>query len=243
MAGNDALTTSQGYEDLLLESAGFADFLLGLATISASLLGGEGTGTSLCTITVERDGAPSTMASSSEAGRRLDEMQYAADAGPCLTAVRQQSAVLIEDMASDPRWGTYTQAALKEGVGSMVAVPVQAGSLSRAALNCYARDAHAFREETVGRVKEHAASISRILRLALRLHPPQAYPDHLREALKSRAAVDAAISLIMVQHRGGRDGALELLQQATKSSNRRMQEIANDVVDGGSFSAARVDGG
>jgi GAF domain-containing protein len=242
MAGNDALTTTQGYEDLLLESAGFADFLLGLATISASLLGGVGTGPSLCTITVERDGASSTVASSNEQGRRLDEIQYAADAGPCLTAIRQQSVVLIQDMASDRRWGTYNQAALKEGVGSMLAVPIHAGSLSRAALNCYAKEAHAFGEETVTLVEEHAASMSRILRLALRLHAPQIYPDHLREALKSRAAVDAAVALIMLQHRGGRDAALGLLQLAAKSSNRRIQAIASDIVDGGGFSAVRLDG-
>jgi hypothetical protein len=229
MAGNDALTTTQGYEDLLLESAGFADFLLGLATISASLLGGVETGPSLCTITVERDGASSTVASSNEQGRRLDEIQYAADAGPCLTAIRQQSVVLIEDM-------------VKEGVGSMLAVPIHAGSSSRAALNCYAKEAHAFAEETVGLVEEHAASMSRILRLALRLHAPQIYPDHLREALKSRAAVDAAVALVMLQHRGGRDAALGLLQLAAKSSNRRIQAIASDIVDGDGFSAVRLDG-
>lgn len=242
MAGNDALTTSEEYQDLLLESEGFADFLLGLATISASLLA-AGTGTLLCTITVERDGAPSTVASSSEEGRRLDETQYAADDGPCLTAVRNQGAVLIEDMANEQRWGTYAQTAVRAGVKSMLAVPIPAGVSSRAALNCYAGEAHAFDDETAGLIKEHAASLSRILRLALRVHAPAAYPEQLREALKSRAVVDAAVSLIMLQHHGGRDGALELLQMAAKSSNRRIQEIATDIVGGGSFPAAVLDGG
>jgi len=89
----------------------------------------------------------------------------------------------------------------------------------------------------------HAQSLSRILRLALRLHAPEACTGHLRNALKSRAAVDAAIALIMLQHRGGREDALELLQVAAKFSDRRIQDIARDIVDGGSFSAARLDGG
>ena len=55
--------------------------------------------------------------------------------------------------------------------------------------------------------------------------------------------MDAAIALIMLQHRGGREDALELLQVAAKSSDRRIQDIARDIVDGGSFSAARLDGG
>lgn len=242
MAGNDALTTSDGYQDLLLESAGFADFLLGLATISASLLR-AGTGTMLCTITVERDGSPSTVASSNERGWRLDEAQYAGDAGPCLTAVRQQSAVLVEDMASDQRWRNYAQVASKEGVKSMLAMPIPAGPSARAALNCYAGEAHAFGEETVRLVEEQAASMSRILRLALRLHAPEVYPEHLRAALKSRAVVDAAISLVMLQNRGGRDSALGLLQLAAKSSNRRMQVLANDIMDGEKLVSFRLDGG
>lgn len=35
--------------------------------------------------------------------------------------------------------------------------------------------------------KDHAESISRILRLAIRLHAPDVYPEHLWAALKSRA--------------------------------------------------------
>ncbi|WP_407710080.1 GAF and ANTAR domain-containing protein [Arthrobacter nitrophenolicus] len=242
MAGNDALTTAEEYQDLLLESAGFAEFLLGLAAISASQIA-DGTAPVLCTITVERDGAPSTVASSTEEGRRLDETQYVADAGPCLTAVRQQTVVLIDDIDADTRWGLYARAALQQGVHSMMAVPIPTDSPARAALNCYAQRAHAFDQRTVRRVQGHAQSLSRILRLALRLHAPEAYTGHLRNALKSRAAVDAAIALIMLQHRGGREDALELLQVAAKSSDRRIQDIARDIVDGGSFSAARLDGG
>jgi AmiR/NasT family two-component response regulator len=75
----------------------------------------------------------------------------------------------------------------------------------------------------------HAQSLSRILRLALRLHAPEACTGHLRNALKSRAAVDAAIALIMLQHRGGREDALELLQVAAKFSDRRIQDIAGTL--------------
>ena len=105
MAQDSRLTTSDRMQDLLLESPGFPEFLLGLATISASLLSSDGAIT--CTITVEREGGPATVASSSEEGRRLDETQYAFDDGPCLTAARQQRLVLIADLRSDERWSDY----------------------------------------------------------------------------------------------------------------------------------------
>lgn len=230
MAQDSRLTTSDRMQDLLLESPGFPEFLLGLATISASLLGSDGPVT--CTITVERDGAAATVASSSEEGRRLDETQYAFGDGPCLTAAREQRLVLITDLESDDRWSDYLKAALDEGVRSVLAVPVPTDPFSRAGLNCYASTMGAFREETVILLQKHAAAMSRILRIALRLHGAEVHPTHLRAALQSRAVVDAAISLIMLQHRGGRQGALGILHLAAKSTNRRIHDIATDIVRG-----------
>ncbi|MDQ0824202.1 GAF domain-containing protein [Arthrobacter sp. B2I5] len=236
MAHNDAVTAADEYQDLLLNTPEFSKFLLGLATISASQLGGDGAPVE-CTVTVERDGALSTFAYSSEEGRRLDETQYSFGTGPCLTALREQHTVLIEDLQLDQRWAPYTYAVAKLGVRSALAVPIHTDPLSQAALNCYAHTVHAFGPDTVRLVEDQAASMSRILRLALRLHAPEVFPADLRAALKSRAVVDAAVALVMLQARGSRDGALELLQAAAKSGNRRIQEIAQEIVARGSFSA------
>ncbi|PNI09064.1 GAF domain-containing protein [Arthrobacter sp. AFG7.2] len=240
MAKESTLTTSDRMQDLLLDSPGFPEFLLGLATISASLLG-PGRPFS-CTITMERDGGPATVASSSEEGRRLDETQYAFNDGPCLTAVRQQQLVRVPDLTSDERWSDYLKAAVREGVRSALAVPIAVDLPVRASLNCYAHTAGAFNEETVELLEQHAASMSRVLRIALRLHGAEVYPQHLRAALKSRAVVDAAVSLIMLQHRGGRNGALEILRLAATSSNRRISEIASDIVRGVRLPAHQADG-
>ena len=235
MAHKDAVTAADEYQDLLLDTPEFPKFLLGLATISASQLGADGAPLA-CTVTVERDGALSTFAYSSEEGRRLDETQYAFGTGPCLTALREQHTVLIEDLQLDQRWAPYTYAVAKLGVRSVLAVPIHTDPLSQAALNCYAHTVHAFGPDTVKLVEDQAASMSRILRLALRLHAPEVFPEDLRAALKSRAVVDAAVALVMLQARGSRDGALELLQAAAKSGNRRIQEIAQEIVARGSFS-------
>ncbi len=180
MAQDSRLTTSDQMQDLLLDSPEFPDFLLGLATMSASLVRPDGQVT--CTITVERDGGPATFASSSEAGRRLAETQYAFHDGPCLTAVREQRLVLIPDLRGDARWSDYLEAALQEGVRSILAVPIPTEPFSRAGLNCYASTVGAFPGETVALLEQHAASMSRVLRIALRLHSANVQPEHLRAA-------------------------------------------------------------
>lgn len=241
MANESTVTTSDQMQDLLLDSPGFPEFLLGLATISASLITADGP--IMCTITVERDGGLTTMASSTPGGRLLDETQYGFDDGPCLTAARQQRLVWVPDLKGDGRWDDYVEAALQQGVLSVLAVPIPTDATSRAGLNCYAHSVNAFTEETVALLEQHAASMSRVLRVALRLHGAEVHPEHLRAALKSRAVVDAAVALIMLQQRGGRDAALDILRIAADSSNRRIHDIATDIVRGAALPATQLNGG
>jgi len=55
--------------------------------------------------------------------------------------------------------------------------------------------------------------------------------------------VDAAVSLIMLQNHGGRDGALRILRIAASSGNRRISELARDIVQGASLPAGQPGGG
>ena len=228
MVQDEAVPTAEQLQDLLLESPGFTEFLLELTAISASLLGGDAP--MLCAITVERGTGPATVASSTDAARRLDEKQYDFGDGPCLTALRQQRTVLIRDLQNDARWHRYARAITGDGIRSVLAVPIATDDGSGAALNCYSTKVDAFGPDTVSTVEEHAASLSRILRLALRVHAPDPYPEHLRSALESRAIVDAAVSLIMVQNRCSHENAIRLLHLASRHSDRRLHAIAEDIL-------------
>lgn len=236
VSGNGASPTPEQLQDLLLESPGFTEFLLGLTIISATRLGGSEP--MLCAITVERDGSPATVASSSEDAKRLDEKQYAFDDGPCLTALRHGTTVLVKDVKTDDRWEHYASAVSGEGIRSVLAVPIDTDPGSAAALNCYARTSGVFDSHTVAEVERHAASISRILRLALRVHPPELYPEHLRSALKSRAVIDAAVALIMVQNRCSREQSMELLHMASRASDTKLHAIAADILQGAALPKA-----
>ena len=134
VSGTGASPTPEQLQDLLLESPGFTEFLLGLTTISATRLGGPEP--MLCAITVERDGSPATVASSSEEAKRLDEKQYAFDDGPCLTALRHQITVLVPVVEADDRWAHYASTVSGEGIRSVLAVPIATDPGSAAALNC-----------------------------------------------------------------------------------------------------------
>lgn len=65
-----------------------------------------------------------TVARSADSAVRLDESQYSAGDGPCLTAIRQQAVVHVPDLINEHRWPSYSAAALEAGVGSSLSVPL-----------------------------------------------------------------------------------------------------------------------
>jgi hypothetical protein len=231
-------STVEHLQDLLLQSADFEAFLLDLTLHSAARLGVPRP--LMCAISVQRDGAPFTVASSGADARVMDEKQYALDDGPCLTALREGRTVLVEDLATDARWHQYFDSVRDSGVGSVLAVPIGAGDGASAALNCYALRPSTFGPDTVANIEWYARSISRTLRLALLVHPshePTTYPDGLRAALHSRATMDAALALVMTHTRSSREAAITLLLEAARTRKVRLPALALDIVRGAAIPA------
>ncbi|MBD1542618.1 GAF and ANTAR domain-containing protein [Arthrobacter sp. IA7] len=234
--------TLEQLQDLLLESPGFDEFLLELTVFSAAALATPEP--MLCAITVERDGRPVTVASSSGTAKRMDEKQYGLDDGPCLTALREDRTVLVEDLATSERWHRYAQAVTHDGVAAILAVPIDAGPGAAAALNCYARSTNTFNATAIAEVESYAISLSRMLRLALRVHRPAVvHPAGLHGALQSRAVIDAALSLVMAQTRGSREEAVAVLHEMARSSKQQLKQIAADILNGAKLPERRLQDG
>lgn len=225
--GNDSPNQEQ-LQDLLLDSRGFSDFMLELVLVAAA---GLGAGRPvLCSITVEREGFPLTVASSAVDAMALDERQYAFDDGPCLTALRQQRTVLIPDLDESRKWEDYAREIASSGVHSILAVPVEAGSSTQAALNCYALEPGMMDDAFVAAVESFAGSISRILRLALRFHLPALAGADLGPELRARGLVDGAVAVLMVQAKCSRAEALAQLGRSAFEGNMRIADRAVQVL-------------
>ncbi len=51
---------------------------------------------------------PTTVIAAGDFVRRIDEIQYSLDEGPCLHAFDSQQTVLVEDLAHEQRWPRFT---------------------------------------------------------------------------------------------------------------------------------------
>src|SRR3954452_7613013 len=98
-------------------------------------------------VTIVERGRATTVGSSSQTATSLDEVQYDAGAGPCLTAAIEGRVVVIDDIGGDARWPEFRRVALGHGLRSSLSTPLALGGGAVAGLNVYGRTVGAFGED------------------------------------------------------------------------------------------------
>ena len=150
---------------------------------------------------------------------------YSHDEGPCLHSLATGQVVVVDDLASDDRWGGYQMPALGHGVRSSLSLPLHTDAEVIGALNIYATQPRTFgppEQLVAGRFADEA---SRALTLAVRIVERTEMSEHLRNALTSRAVIDQALGIIMGQNRCTADEAFEVLR--TTSQNRNINSATS----------------
>jgi Stage II sporulation protein E (SpoIIE)/GAF domain len=91
-----------------------------------------------CSVTIESEDEPATVASANDLAAQLDELQYTNGDGPCLQALRDGEVIRVDAMPDETRWGAYPQRAFDHGVLSSLSVPLTLDGKALGALNFYA---------------------------------------------------------------------------------------------------------
>ncbi|WP_258803172.1 GAF and ANTAR domain-containing protein [Pseudarthrobacter sp. NS4] len=215
-------------QDLVLKTQDVKEMLEELAEFTALTLSDPAV--AFCSITLLRRKKPVTVASSEKGALRLDETQYRSGEGPCLAAIRERMVIHVPDLRREPRWTEYTAAALVEGVGSSLSVPLVLEGEAEAGLNMYSTRAHGFTAEDITSVESDAYHASKALRLAVRISQLAETKNHLSAALESRTVIDLATGAIMAQNRCSQESAIKILKIASSSRNVKLRDIAASVV-------------
>jgi hypothetical protein len=154
----------------------------------------------------------------------LDQLQSLLDEGPCLSALREQRTVQIEDMATEMRWPRFGRAALDRGVRSMLSFQMFVIYVTQGALKLFGDHTQTFDEESqlVGGVLAQHASIAMI---------GAAAEAQFDAALASRDIIGQAKGLLM--HRENLTGlqAFALMLKTSQNANIKLVEIARWVVE------------
>jgi GAF domain-containing protein len=167
-----------------------------------------------------------TVATSGPVPEQLDALQHDLDAGPCLTAAREQVVVRVDDIAADRRWEAFRAAALRAGVGSMLCLPLRVDAAVLGTLSLYSdkREAFTDAEPTVRVMSVLAASTLSELRRK----------QNFERALSSRDLIGQAKGILMYAHRIDADTAFRVLERS-KATNTKLVEIARSVTESGAL--------
>lgn len=188
--------------------------------------------TGSATVTLLGDGRPRTLASTSSWASGLDEVQYAADDGPCLHAARTGRLVRL-DAADGDKWPEFCAAARGQQVAVALGVPliIDEDILdTSAALNLTTSDQRAFDPLDEALLELFTRALSTAINHAYRHQQARVLVDQLGDALDTRDVIGQAKGLLMARHRCGADEAFGHLREASQRANIKLHEIAARLV-------------
>ncbi|GIF14426.1 GAF and ANTAR domain-containing protein [Actinoplanes teichomyceticus] len=174
---------------------------------------------------------PRTIASTSETAMRIDGWQYEHGRGPCLDASRQHITLRIDDVVAERRWPGWSEHTAGLGMHSTFSVGLPIREQISGAFNVYAGTAHAFDDDAVLLAETFAGYAAVALTNAHLYDTTVVLTQHMQAAMESRAVIEQAKGIIMGQRHCTADEAFAILSRASQDANRKLREVAADLVD------------
>jgi len=175
---------------------------------------------------------PSTVVSTGQLALDLDETQYDRGHGPCLHAARTGELIEITDTRTDGRWRDYARRAAEAGSLSSLSVPlaIDQDEQVSGALNLYAREPDAFDGDSRSMAQAFGPYAAVAAGNMYDYQSARGTADNLQIALESRAVIDQAKGILIERHKLTADQAFQLLAEASMSANRKVRDVADQLV-------------
>jgi hypothetical protein len=169
---------------------------------------------------------PRSIASTGPVAASADELQYRLGEGPSLDAASSREVVWVPNLARDDRWPRFSAAALTETPARGVLSFHLLDEPARCALNLYSSDPDALTAESV----TVAALFAAHARVLLLHADSSGKAAGLTTALNTSRQIGAAIGILMNAHHVTQEEAFDLLRQSSSRLNRKLRDVADDVM-------------
>ena len=199
----------------------------------ASLAADEASSTAFAAVVLREPNRRSRvwLAATDPVAAGLWDAERAAGEGPCLSALETATVNCVEQtLDRDGPWSDFRGACVRQGVLSVLAVPLIVDDDPIGVLGLYAESSHAFSAVQVDVAAEFAAAAAVVLTNAADLWAARSSSESLAVALESRAVIDQAKGIVMHSVGCGPDEAFRLLVEQSQFENRKVREIATELV-------------
>jgi len=183
------------------------------------------------TLLDDRDTAR-TVAFSGSLATVLDERQYTDGYGPCLDAAQSGETIRIDDTSTSEHYPEFAATALRAGVHSTVAVGMPLPYEGLAALNVYCRTpGAALSDEALTAVRTFADHAAVTIANAALVSSRTRVAEQLTTAMRTRAVIEQAKGVVATMCACDPEQAFDFLRKRSQSLNRKLHDIAAEVVD------------
>jgi GAF domain-containing protein len=139
--------------------------------------------------------------------------------------VESGQAIQVGDVTKDPRY-SYPEIAKREGLQSLLSVPLVLSDKIIGVLNCYTEDQKHFSEEEILLVQTLANQAAVVLEHARLVSDER----EARLALETRKAVDSAKRVLMKRRKMSEEEAHRFIQKSCMERNRPQRDIAEAIL-------------
>jgi hypothetical protein len=176
--------------------------------------------------------AQSTAGVSDEVSGQIEELQFTVGEGPALDAYQQERPVLEPDLADPvtPRWFGFSGPAVNVGVRAVFGFPLHVGTARFGALDLYRDRPGPLNEEHHADALAMADVVAEVVLLMQANAPRGALAAELASEANMRSVVHQAAGMISAQLDVSVAEALIRLRAYAFSSDRRLVEVAGEVV-------------
>lgn len=178
-----------------------------------------------------RSGNSTTVCTSDPLAQRLDAMQFGLGEGPRWVVARTGKPAICADVAHEthPDWPVFGASLQTLDVGALFAFPILTGPVLLGVVDLYRRTPGPLDHDATSQAlslarKVAAPAVREALRSAAEGDSPQAKAPALRRE------VHQAVGMVFVQLDVTTAEALSLLRAYAFSTNRPLEEVAQDVV-------------
>lgn len=239
MTGADQPSSPAEFEQLaraLVETPGVQPTLRGVIDAAVRAVPCDWAAIAVTDVLTER---PATLNASNDPAlaRLIGTISVEAGASPGIAAFEEAQETSCPDLAHEERFAAYADRMLERTpVRAVFSLPLILNGATTGVMSLYARRADAFDAEAVTRARVLAGHAVMAVEAARSEHAA----ENLEVALVHSRTIGAAIGILMERHKLTASAALDQLRTASQDSNRKLAELAAELVETGAI--AGLDG-
>ncbi|GAA1594298.1 GAF and ANTAR domain-containing protein [Kribbella hippodromi] len=180
------------------------------------------------------DGHAEVLAMTNPKLSELFRVQFESGEGPVMTAIRTGEAVSIPQVDAETRWSpSWMKQIAALGIQSALHLPLLVSGRPGAVLSFYREESGGFDEGDIAVAHILARHATVAVGTALR-------DENLSRAVDARKLIGQAMGILMERYGLDGDRAFEVLKRYSQDNNRKLRDVAQELIDTRRLPGSRV---